>query len=106
LWITAVPTGSTLSVGSVGAPTGNYWAFSQVKAGGDGTTAPPANLNTTGFFIAPQGVVLNTTGTQQPCGPPMRYVMRTLPGDGATTADSIQQCRLSASGTYSWVTVN
>lgn len=98
-----------------GIPTGKYPAATAgffwdgpttIKAGGDGTTPPPATENTTGLIFASWGIVLNTAAnTQPPCVANTRGRLFVVSG-GGTTPDKLQVCTQIAGGTYAWQTTS
>jgi len=63
------------------------------------TTAPTQELEING------GIRLNTTTVQPAASATSQGTLWVVKGDGTTTADTIQVCLMSATGTYSWVTL-
>ena len=51
---------------------------------------------------APAGINLTTTSTQPSCTSAYRGKLWTVQGNGTSTPDQLQQCQLTASGSYVW----
>lgn len=104
LYITSVPSGYSVNPGLIAAPAaGSNWPYTQLKTGGDNTNfAPPASLNSTGTYFAPQGVTLNTTGTQPTCSADYAERLWYIPATSSADAQ-VQICRQAYTGGYTWL---
>lgn len=102
LYLAANTTTSGLPLGKYPAPTGSFWGNTVIALGGNGSAVPVASDNTTGTYIAPVGVTINTTVSQPACS--VLYQGRFWIVRNATTGDVFQVCQQQSGGGFAWVT--
>jgi len=97
-----------MSSSAVGVFPGMYMGTYELDRGDSITIQVPYQFAATVAFqyadTHPVGLQLNTTGTQPTCSATYRYQAWIVPGNGTSTADTLQICTRSSTGTYSWVT--
>ena len=107
MWLVSNSQGNGVPLGKLHPPTPPPNVYfdgpSNIALGGDGTTPPLANENTTGEYLSPQGVLLNTyLATQPVCSAVFRGLIWLVDGAGSNP-DVYQGCVSTGGTNYQWV---